>query len=353
MTDESILEFVRQRSEANRITRSMTYLDYQTMMSCAAPREIAVGPPSPHMSRAIHVYSNAVGFTPMWDPFETFPEGSLIIKEKFDPFTPQDPELFTGMLKREKGFAPEIGDWEFFTVDGQAKQVTARGKIESCITCHRRYATSDFVTKTYAARALTPFSSPNRLTEKQGEQWTYVKRPVCWSGGNTVILPAAWAIPTGKSLARPDAISKWHQTEQQSKAVSGDLISPPEDLTPWGGPKLRYESSAEKNTLGYWTEVTDSAYWIFQVTHSGKYEVQVNQGCGSGHGGSVVEVTVGTQNLSWVVEDTGHFQNFKWKTIGNLELSGDDTHQLIVKPQSKAAGAVVDVRQIRLVKVEE
>lgn len=353
MSDQALLDFVRQRSVANRITRSMTLIDYQTMLLCKAPQPVVGLPPSPHASQAIHVYANSVAFAPMWDPYESFPEGSLIVKEKFAPFDAGEPELFTGMLKREPGFAPEVGDWEFFTVDGAASQVTSRGKIESCITCHRQYSSSDFVTKNYSARALPPFSPDRQLTEKQTTEWTYVKKPVCWSGGSTVFLPAAWATTVGQALSRPDAVEKWQQEQSGANASPLVLKSPPDDLSPWGGPKMRFESSAAKNTLGYWTEVSDSAYWLFEVPQSAHYEVQVYQGCGQGQGGSTVGVTVGAQRLTWVVEDTGHFQNFVWKTIGTLELKDGETHQLIVQPQTKAAGAVMDIRQIRLVKVQK
>ena len=51
--------------------------------------------------------------------------------------------LYTGMLKREKGYNPDAGDWEFFTLDSKAMLVTAR--VRTCFKQRqlcRRYSTS-------------------------------------------------------------------------------------------------------------------------------------------------------------------------------------------------------------------
>jgi hypothetical protein len=53
------------------------------------------------------------------------------------------------MIKREPGYNPETGDWEFLVLDGQAFAILERGKLERCSGCHQSYAYTDFVTKTY------------------------------------------------------------------------------------------------------------------------------------------------------------------------------------------------------------
>jgi arylsulfatase A len=51
--------------------------------------------------------------------------------------------------------------------------------------------------------------------------------------------------------------------------------------------------------------------------------------------------------LSFVVEDTGHFQNFIPRTIGTLTLSAG-RHRLTVAPQTKPGAAVMDLREVVL-----
>ena len=71
------------------------------------------------------------------------------MKEKYLDEKATKTEFFTGMLKREEGYNPEAGDWEFFMLDAPGKMVMARGRIESCVECHQKYAATDFVARDY------------------------------------------------------------------------------------------------------------------------------------------------------------------------------------------------------------
>jgi arylsulfatase A-like enzyme len=114
------------------------------------------------------------------------------------------------------------------------------------------------------------------------------------------------------------------------------------------GTQLRFEPSPHKNTLGCWFQIEDSASWAFEVTKAGKFRVEVLQGCGAGQGGSTAEVSVADQPLTFTIEDTGGFQNFKPRDIGTVRLEKPGRYALTVKPTSKAKAAVMDVRQVRL-----
>jgi arylsulfatase A-like enzyme len=110
---------------------------------------------------------------------------------------------------------------------------------------------------------------------------------------------------------------------------------------------MRYEPQTYKNVLGYWTNPEDWADWEFDVATAGKYEVEVQQGCGKGSGGAEVAVEVAGLTLKFTVQDTGHFQNFIQRTIGFVELpAGKQT--LAVRPQTKPGGAVMDLRRVVL-----
>ena len=113
------------------------------------------------------------------------------------------------------------------------------------------------------------------------------------------------------------------------------------------GEIFRYEPEPKKICLGYWTNPKDWAGWSFEVTEPGDYVVEVWQGCGKGHGGSDVLVEVGGSKFAFVVEDTGHFQNFKARKIGTVTLKAG-IQKIAVKPQNKKAGAVMDIRFVKL-----
>ena len=110
---------------------------------------------------------------------------------------------------------------------------------------------------------------------------------------------------------------------------------------------MRYEPQTYKNVLGFWTKPEDWADWEFDVKTAGKYEVEITQGCGKGSGGAEVAVEVAGAVLKFTVQDTGHFQNFIQRMIGEVELpAGKQT--LAVKPQTKPGGAVMDLRRVVL-----
>jgi arylsulfatase A-like enzyme len=114
------------------------------------------------------------------------------------------------------------------------------------------------------------------------------------------------------------------------------------------GVQLRFEPLPHKDTLGFWTRAEDTASWEFTITKPGKFAVEVLQGCGKGQGGSEVEASVGEQKLTFTVEDTGGFQNFKAVAIGTLTFDKAGRYTLTVTPKKKAAGAVMDLRSVTL-----
>jgi hypothetical protein len=58
------------------------------------------------------------------------------------------------MIKREKGFNPVSGDWEYMVTDGAGAQVQARGRLESCQACHLMNRSTDFINRSYLPREV-------------------------------------------------------------------------------------------------------------------------------------------------------------------------------------------------------
>lgn len=113
------------------------------------------------------------------------------------------------------------------------------------------------------------------------------------------------------------------------------------------GQTLRYEPQPNKNVLGYWTNANDWAEWEFAAPAAGTYEVEIQQGCGTGSGGALVDVKIDSQLLTFTVQETGHFQKMILRTVGNVQLA-PGRHSLSVRPQSKPGVAVMDLRRIVL-----
>lgn len=117
------------------------------------------------------------------------------------------------------------------------------------------------------------------------------------------------------------------------------------------GKLLRYEPQPHKNTLGYWANADDWAEWHVRVTTPGQFRVHILQGCGKGQGGSIVEIEITGSRCRFEIEDTGHFQNFKQRDVGFIDLTQAGTFPLKIRTIIKAKVAACDIRQIQLVPV--
>ena len=107
---------------------------------------------NPHEATFITVYVNNIGREAMFaKEVQTFPQGSLIVKEKINSRLEgsNKPVLYTIMRKREPGFNPNLGDWEFAVVGPNGTDVQGRGKLANCQSCHRPKRDSDFVFRSY------------------------------------------------------------------------------------------------------------------------------------------------------------------------------------------------------------
>lgn len=166
-----------------------------------------------------------------------------------------------------------------------------------------------------------------------------------------------WTVSKPKSSAGgPDVI----MVEVKGKPrVAGDpvVVEPAEDgaftlaahLAVCHGKLLRYEPQSHKNTVGYWADENDWCEWRFKAAKPGSFKVILLQGCGKGQGGSAVKIAVAGQTLDYTVEDTGHFQNFVERTAGTIRIEKPGDYALELRATKKAKGAVMDVRQARLV----
>ncbi len=135
-----------------KVNEKPEYMAPRVSAMCAMPTQAQIDDESknPHINKFINVYVNAIGKDEMLTKKNPqFPVGTVVVKEKLAAPESETPELLTVMIKREKGFNPEVGDWEFMTLNGAATEVTAKGKLESCGSCHLGYKQNDFITRTY------------------------------------------------------------------------------------------------------------------------------------------------------------------------------------------------------------
>ena len=151
-----------------RVNSKPHQVDSKIALMCRAPtkEEIAADAADPHLeaanpgaflrTRFVTVYVNKTAEQAMvHQKRPTFSEGSLIVKERLARATSSAPEMLTVMHKREKGYNPTCGDWEFLTLDGDGKQITAQGRLRNCESCHAEWKKTDFVSRAYLSDDIT------------------------------------------------------------------------------------------------------------------------------------------------------------------------------------------------------
>jgi arylsulfatase A-like enzyme len=158
------------------------------------------------------------------------------------------------------------------------------------------------------------------------------------------------ALPTSEAM-RP-LLADWRKAmNDAATAGSNTLIFLEARDAQVKATKMKYEDLPQKDTLGFWVNVEDTASWTFQAPKAGTYRVTVLQGCGKGNGGSVVALDTRQGSCEFTVEETGHFQRFVPREVGKLTLvSGEN--KLTVRPLKKAKSAVMDLRRVILERVD-
>ncbi|MBC8350716.1 MAG: hypothetical protein H8E66_01935 [Planctomycetes bacterium] len=183
--------------------------------------------------------------------------------------------------------------------------------------------------------------------------------------------PTKWIVSLPKQLpedAHPvivvETIGKPHLPQVPERILADDAgiyILPGHKAVTYGE-MLRYEPQPHKNTVGYWTKPADWAQWHLKVKGAGIYSLHILQGCGKGQGGSdvgihvrrAVDAAAGSEShaepsLRFIVQDTGNFQNFVRRELGNIEFKMAGQFTLEIRPERLAKNAVMDVREVRLV----
>lgn len=133
----------------------------------------------------------------------------------------------------------------------------------------------------------------------------------------------------------------------------------PAHLATTTGDKIRYEPQTIKNTVGYWAGMQNTASWSMNVAKPGKFNVAVLQGCGAGNGGSTAEIALlpaaaidkPAANIEFEVLETGHFQNFVWRHLGEINVADSGDYQLRISPKNIKRGALMDVRAVHLIRL--
>jgi hypothetical protein len=105
----------------------------------------------PHTMPFVRYYAPPATMTYLKEGRPPYPVGTTVVKVKWWNEADKHPTAVAAMIKREAGYDPDHGDWEYVYTTLGEKPETQRGKLESCIQCHRIKKEMDFLFRTYVS----------------------------------------------------------------------------------------------------------------------------------------------------------------------------------------------------------
>jgi hypothetical protein len=91
------------------------------------------------------IYVNTVAKQAYLEKSNLFPVGSIVLKPLFPDSRRSKTARLSIMIKMEKGYDAENGDWWYGVYDETGMKVWHQGKIKSCINCHTLAKETDYM----------------------------------------------------------------------------------------------------------------------------------------------------------------------------------------------------------------
>jgi hypothetical protein len=91
------------------------------------------------------IYVNTLAKKAYLEKSSLFPVGSIVLKPLYPDSQRSKTARLTIMIKMEKGYDAENGDWWYGVYDETGMKRSHQGKIKSCIKCHKIAKETDYM----------------------------------------------------------------------------------------------------------------------------------------------------------------------------------------------------------------
>jgi hypothetical protein len=150
-------------SKWDSLTEKPVVTNARAMLDCRAPVPFKLnadgtspeGVNSPHHIPALKYFASPDQLKAVKEGKAPYPVGTTVVKEKLHSEDAKGPFAVAAMIKREKGYDPDHGDWEYVYTTLGEKPETQRGKLASCIQCHRIKKEEDYLFRSYLGKSKT------------------------------------------------------------------------------------------------------------------------------------------------------------------------------------------------------
>jgi hypothetical protein len=151
---QDIAEIATSYSDLTLMTPEPVFVNPELAMLCVGATKEMVDQArvdkGPHANCSVRIFMNEIASTAFKNN-DAYPVGAIIVKEKdvlgyrtkTDTKWQETGKGVGGMIKRESGFDQTNGNWEYFYFENPSS--IESGRMQSCIDCHVKARTSDFV----------------------------------------------------------------------------------------------------------------------------------------------------------------------------------------------------------------
>ena len=146
--------------------------------------------------------------------------------------------------------------------------------------------------------------------------------------GVVVTVPAAVPDPISSTLVVKIQGAPDVEPVLLGQASDGSITLPAVEAT-LHGRTFRYESGANRDNIGFWTDAQDWVEWPFKVNRPGRFSVRAEI---AALGAGALKVTVGSQTLDATAPVTGDYGKFVRTDLGVAEIPTAGAVTLAVRP---------------------
>jgi alpha-L-fucosidase len=150
--------------------------------------------------------------------------------------------------------------------------------------------------------------------------------------GVTIAVPGSAPDPISSTVVLEIRRNPEVESALLSQAPDSSITLPASEAT-LHGRTLRFESGANRDNIGFWTDAEDRVEWPFKVNRPGRFNIRAEI---AALGAAAFEVTVGQQTLKAVAPVTGDYGKFATADIGRVEIPAAGAVTLAVKPVAGA-----------------
>jgi hypothetical protein len=112
------------------------------------------------------------------------------------------------------------------------------------------------------------------------------------------------------------------------------------------GSTAQFES--DKASIGFWTSLSDTLSWTFNVKKPGKFHAVIELACEPGAEGATFDLESAGGKLSGRVPSTGGWGTFTKLNLGEITIAGAGLTTVTIRPLTMPGLAVMNLRSLVL-----